>query len=237
MPSPFLHGNPVPHDQLVGRRRALARILDRLAHHGQSCAILGEPRTGKTSLLDYLASPTARTALHCGDVEHIIVSYIDSHTLDHGLHDTDFWERAFDALDAPVSLFPHDAPAREALSAWRAGGCQTKRIPQLLASFHASGVRLVLLIDELDYLVQHCVTNPRGFFGTLRSAATTTRGALAVVVATRRPLAVLDEIAQGVGYSGSPYFNYITEEPLGPLAPNEVGAILARAGARFSAED
>jgi hypothetical protein len=237
MPSPFLHGNPIPPDLIVGRRRPLARILDRLAHHGQSCAILGEPRTGKTSLLDYLASPAALAVIQRGDRDHIIVSYLDSHTLDRGLQDADFWERAFYPIDAPDSLLPPDAPVRGALQAWRANGCDPKRIPYLLPSFHASSLRLILLIDEFDYLVQHCVTNPRVFFGAFRSISTTYRGALAVVLASRRPLAILDDLAQGAGYTGSPYFNFVAEETLGPLAPNEVDAILARAGDRFLRED
>ncbi len=237
MPSPFLHGNPVPPDLLVGRRKAIARILDRLAYHGQSCAILGEPRTGKTSLLDYLASPAARDAYLRGDREHVVVSYLDSQTLDYGLHDADFWERAFEPLDAPGSPLPDAAPVREALRVWRAGGSQARRIDAVLASFHASRLRLVLLIDELDYLVHQIVADHRFFFGKMRSAATTSRGALALVFASRRPLAALDEIAQGIGYLGSPYFNFATEEPLGPLGPDEVDTLLARAGGRFSPED
>jgi AAA+ ATPase superfamily predicted ATPase len=199
MPSPFLHGNPVPPEHFVGRRRELARILDRLASRGQSTAVLGEPRAGKTSLLEYLAS-----VLRHSDRDHVILSYLDSHTLDHGLDHAAFWERAFEPIDAEDSPLPADAPARKALDALRDSGFQTRKIKSLLTLLNAASIRVVLLIDEFDYLVQHCVQNPRVFFGSLRSITTLSRGALALVLASRRSLAFLEEIAQGAGYTGSP---------------------------------
>lgn len=237
MPSPFLHGNPVPPSHFVGRRRELARILDRLTHHGQSTAVIGEPRTGKTSLLDYLASPEARDALRRGDREHILVSYIDSHALDRAFDDAAFWEHALEPLDDPNSPLPADSPVHAALQACREGGYQTRRIKSLLRALNVASVRIALLIDEFDYLVRHCVADPRAFFGGLRSITTLSRGALALVLASRRSLAFLDDVAQGAGYSGSPYFNFVAEEVLGPLERDEVDQILARAAGRFSSED
>ncbi len=76
---------------------------------GASTAIVGEPGTGKTSLLDYLASPEARDALLAGDREHVIVSYLDAHTFDHGLDHADFWALAVDPLDALDGPLPPTA--------------------------------------------------------------------------------------------------------------------------------
>jgi hypothetical protein len=236
-PSPFLYGNPIPATLFTGRRRELADVLDRLLHHGQSTAVVGEPRTGKTSLLEYLASPEALDDLRQGDREHILVVYIDSHTLDHGLDDATFWERVFEPLDDSESPLPPGSPARAALRACRESGFQVRRIRALLSSLHAAGARIALLVDEFDYLVQHCVTDPRSFFGSLRSLTTLSRGALALVLASRRSLAFLDDVAQGAGYSGSPYFNFVAEQILGPLSRAEVDSIVLRAGDRFSLDD
>ena len=52
----FFHGNPVPPDQFLDRRRDLRRIIGRIASQGQSTAVVGEPRSGKTSLLLYLSA-------------------------------------------------------------------------------------------------------------------------------------------------------------------------------------
>ena len=56
MLNPFFCGNPVPPDQFIGRRREVHRIAGRIANRGQSTAIVGEPRSGKTSLLLYLSA-------------------------------------------------------------------------------------------------------------------------------------------------------------------------------------
>jgi hypothetical protein len=234
MPSPFLPGNPLPPHLHLGRTRPLARILDRLSTHGQSTAILGDPRTGKTSLLDLVAA--SRDSLRHADSAHLILSPLDSHTLDRGITVADFWDLALAPLEAPGSPLPADSPAISALHAWRTTGSSPRRLPQLLAALRAASARLVLLVDEFDHLVRNCVTDPRSFFGILRAAATTS-GALALVVATRTPLADLDEFAQQNGYSGSPYFNFMTEETLGPLTPDETTTLLSRAAGRFTVAD
>ena len=56
MSNPFFYGNPVPPDQFLDRRRELRRITGRIVNQGQSTAIVGEPRSGKTSLLLYLSA-------------------------------------------------------------------------------------------------------------------------------------------------------------------------------------
>jgi len=48
--NPFFYGNPVSPDQFLNRRRELRRIVGRIANQGQSSAIVGEPRGGKTPL-------------------------------------------------------------------------------------------------------------------------------------------------------------------------------------------
>jgi len=80
MSNPFFYGNPVPPDQFIDRRRELRRIVGRIVNRGQSTAIVGEPRSGKTSLLDYLAAPEARE-LYSACEKRLVFSYLDAHTL------------------------------------------------------------------------------------------------------------------------------------------------------------
>lgn len=56
MPNPFFYGNPVSPDQFIGRRREVRRITGRIVNQGQSTAVVGEPRSGKTSLFLYLSA-------------------------------------------------------------------------------------------------------------------------------------------------------------------------------------
>jgi hypothetical protein len=48
MPTPFFYGNPVPSDRFIDRRKEIRRIVGRIVNQGQSTAIVGEPRIGKT---------------------------------------------------------------------------------------------------------------------------------------------------------------------------------------------
>ncbi len=51
--NPFYYGNPVPIIHFLGRKKELRRITNRI-HSSQSSAIIGEPRSGKTSILTNL---------------------------------------------------------------------------------------------------------------------------------------------------------------------------------------
>lgn len=62
--NPFYAGGPVAPAMFIGRRRELQRIVSRIGGHGQSVALVGEPRNGKTSLLKYLQDPTQREDLY-----------------------------------------------------------------------------------------------------------------------------------------------------------------------------
>lgn len=64
VPNPFYHGNPVAPDQFLDRRGELRRLVNRIVNRGQSSAVVGEPRTGKTSLLEYLAAQDTRMQLY-----------------------------------------------------------------------------------------------------------------------------------------------------------------------------
>jgi hypothetical protein len=46
-----------PPDQFVGRKDELHHIASRIAEHGASSGVIGQPRTGKSSISSYFASP------------------------------------------------------------------------------------------------------------------------------------------------------------------------------------
>lgn len=68
MPNPFYYGNPIPSEQFFNRRSQLRRITSRIVNQGQSTAIVGEPRSGKTSLLLYLPH-------HLKNEQQLILTY------------------------------------------------------------------------------------------------------------------------------------------------------------------
>ena len=102
-----------------------------------------------------------------------------------------------------------------------------------------AGWCVVLVIDEFDVLVNH--PNFDGeFFGTLRSLAIHTN-ALAVITASRLPVAEMNRRSLELNPYGSPFFNNFAEVRLIPLSPAECRALidttLATTEIRFSDAD
>jgi hypothetical protein len=235
MPNPFFHGNPVPPEQFIGRRRALRRVVGRILNHGQSTAMVGEPRSGKTSLLAYLGAPEMREALYGPRGGRLLFSFLDCQTFGETLTPAQFWAQALRPLDA--ALTEEAAPLAQAYHTCREDDFGTFVLERLLARVREADRQVVLMLDEFDALLHHPVLTSTEFLGGLRSLASRGRGALTLVVASRQPLTLLNSATQDLSRTGSPYFNFLDEVILGPLPNRAVTALLDRAGERFTPED
>lgn len=230
MPNPFFHGNPVPPDRFVGRRKQIRLVASRIVG-GQSSAIVSDPRWGKTSLLRVLGEPDRRQEIYGPDAGRLLFHFFDAQGLGCEVTPEAFWSHALGPLDAPgLDLGPVLERARAT-----AYGAQSLR--DVLAALKARGLTLVLLLDELDNLVQ-CESLRKGaFFGVLRSVTTLSGGSLALVSASRKSVAAMNEDTADISGSGSPFFNFAEEVLLGPLSERDVDQLLSRAGTTFEDED
>ncbi|MGB3790590.1 MAG: hypothetical protein WA949_21460, partial [Phormidesmis sp.] len=91
--NPFSYGNAVVTQNFLNRKKPLSRVARRLAS-GQSSAIIGEPRIGKTSFLRYIAAVENRIELYKEAGERIVFSEQDSHMFPQKFTPAQFWERA-----------------------------------------------------------------------------------------------------------------------------------------------
>jgi len=110
-------------------------------------------------------------------------------------------------------------------------------LERLLAQMRTEGWRLVLLLDEFNKLLHHPVLHSGEFFGSLRSLASRSRGALALVVANRYSLESLNQDTFEFSRTGSPYFNFLDEIIIGPLADKDVAELLRWGANHFTADD
>jgi len=150
-----------------------------------------------------------------------------------------FWEFALHPFYESV-IRPDPDPHSPLIQAYQT--CQensfgTFTLERLLARMNTEGWRLVLLLDEFDALLHHPVLSCAEFFGGLRTLASRSRGALALVIASRRPLTDLNRDTQQFSRTGSPYFNFLDEITLGPWPDKYVTELLRRAGDRFTTAD
>jgi len=232
--NPFLYGNPVQPDQFIGRRTIVRRVVGRIFNQGQSTALVGEPRLGKTSLLHYLSAAQTRAALYSAKAERLHFCYLDTQILSSDCTLMQFWELALRTLQktvAPISSIGQQ------LQQSAATGYDVFALETLFRALHAAGHQLVLLIDEFDLLLHHPLLSHAQFFGSLRSLASRSQGAFTLIIASRLSLARLNAETQRYNPTGSPFFNIFDEVTLGTLTSQEIEQLLNLAGDRFTADD
>lgn len=232
--NPFSFGNPVRYDAFLGRKREMRKLVGRLVNGGQSTALIGEPRTGKTSLINYIAEPDTQKDLYSEHAGLFHFSYFDAQTLGDHFTQSDFWMHAFIVLK-DAGMFEPGTPLAEAFKNCAESGYSTFMLERLFARMHTLSLRLILVIDEFDALLFHPVLNRGEFFGGLRSLASRCES-LAVIIASRQSLTVLNEKTQELSRTGSPFFNIFEEVPIPPLNEAEIAKLLGRAGKRFNPE-
>src|SRR5688572_136392 len=102
---------PFPSDRFIGRRRELDELISRILHHGQSAAVIGEPRIGKTSLLKHLTSPAALGEIPPSSPWRLLVSHVNAHSLEADFNQARFWSDVveqhegadvFDSAETPL---------------------------------------------------------------------------------------------------------------------------------------
>ncbi len=235
MQNPFVAGNSVNEQEFLGRAKEVRRIVSRLCNKGQSVAVVGEPRIGKTSLLRYLAAPEKCQELYGDLSELLIFHYIDATTFGSAFTQTQFWWLALTPLaeklpeiDNPSLTAAYKTCEREGFGAYV--------LEKLFTQLRLTSWRIVLMLDEFDNLLSHPVLNRAEFYGGLRSLDTRSE-AIALVIASRQSLEDLNAATQDYSRMGSPYFNYMTPVSLGAFSDKEIHTLLARGDAYFKKAD
>lgn len=224
--SPFITGPPILQPRhFFGRQRELKRLFNLLRSHPlQNAAIIGQRRSGKTSLLNYLRriTTTPTDQLRPGQkVDWLPNPY--------------YYRWIFvDFQDARMAQ--RDRLLRYLLESMQLpvpDPCDLDRfMDQVSGNVQAP---TVILMDEIGVGLQRCPELDDGFWESLRALATNqTDGNLAFVLATsQNPV----DLAHHTGHS-SPFFNifgYTTT--LGPLTESEARELITSSLLPFSEED
>ncbi|EDN67660.1 conserved hypothetical protein [Beggiatoa sp. PS] len=231
--NPFIHGNPVAPEQLLGRKNELYTIAGRIST-GQSTAVTGSPRSGKTSILKYLETetllydpenPEKPITLYDEDIkEKLIFSYLDAYSWGTKFKPIDFWNNALKRIQDKIKT--HE----ELYKTYQ--NCQKNHfdnflIEKLIDQIRNVDKRLVLIIDGFEELLNHSSEDWNAqFFGSLRTLASRSSGALVLVIAANKSLSHLQKEVQEFTKTNSPYFNFIYEVRLGALPEISIDILL-----------
>ncbi|RRR72978.1 MAG: hypothetical protein EI684_09485 [Candidatus Viridilinea halotolerans] len=206
-PNPFIAGSAVPPERFYGRAHERQAIRARIgALTAQSISLVGHFRSGKSSLLEYVL---ARRTEFCSDEQNALVAKIsmaDSRYRS-ALGISDGLRRA---IYAQTGEPPWEADEND----------DTYALEDGLARLARQGRRTILLIDEF------CAFDDTAQFyrwgDDWRTLAQSPRLALALVIASHRPLHEIYEQRQ----VSSPFGNIFLQERLRPFAPDEVLRLL-----------
>ena len=211
--NPFTFGNPIRDPaRFYGRSEDSRQIVNRLrssAH--ESTSVVGERRIGKTSLLKHLDTPEVARELGLPPEEFCMI-YIDFQ----GLTDITpqrFWQRVLRKMERSIcvpDLIPEIKELREQED------FDLFDLEDLFEVITDSGLTIVLLLDEFEYVTQ----NPNfgsDFFGGLRALAIHQN--MPLVTATRRELI---DLCHSEELKGSPFFNIFANVVLRPFSRDEV---------------
>jgi hypothetical protein len=201
MINPFFHRGPVRDPAYFFGRSTEQAFVAELLRTGQSVAVSGARRLGKTSLLFQIAHPAVASGLGLGPGTTRWV-YIDGGALD-GLDEEWLYGLVDRALGGEADAVPYG------------------RFVERLRALAAQGVRLVLAMDEFELLA----ANPRlgpSLFNRLRGLAA--QLPLQFITSSRDPLVELT-FAHPETLS-SPFFNIFAPLHLAPLAEPDAAALL-----------
>ncbi len=215
--NPFTYGNPIRSpERFFGRTEELRQIVNRLrssAH--ESTSIVGERRIGKTSLLKHLDDKSVAEKLGLSTDEFCII-YMDFQ----GLTDITperFWQRILQKMERAICL-PDIVPEIKELRSQQ--NFDLFDLEDLFATIADSGLTMVLLLDEFEYVTQN--TNfGSDFFGGLRTLAI--HHNLPLITATRRELV---DLCHSDELKGSPFFNIFANIVLRPFPRSDVDQLL-----------
>ena len=167
---PFHSGNPVSAVDFLDRRQAVRRIVGRLLR-GESTAVVGEPRMGKTSLLLYLAAPETRADLYGELSERLLFSFPGHPNPGQPVHPGPVLASGIDTGQGAVGGFRPNSPLSRQYQVCQDNGFGNFTLEILFKRLSDQNRQLVLLLDEFDLLLNHPILNSAEFYGGLRTLA------------------------------------------------------------------
>ena len=197
--NPFSYGKPVEDPaRFIGRRREIEQVYSRLLSAFESSSIVGERRTGKTSLLKIMAHPDTQTKLGLDPKKYTFV-YQDFLFLDENTTPTRFWQRVLKSIRRAISA--HEEVVAEIELALKAETIDNYALDDIFTLIDDEDLYIILLLDGFDQVTRNRNFDS-DFFGGLRALAI--HHNLALITSSRQDLVQLTHSEQ---VRSSPFFN------------------------------
>ena len=197
--NPFTYGNPISNPaRFIGRRAEVEQVYTRLRNaEFESSSIVGERRTGKTSLLYFVAHPAIVSALGL-DPDHYVFVYADLQMVDQRTTPTRFWARLLRRVarrieDGELKAGFERASVQEEIDNYT--------LDDLFDLTDGRDLHFILLLDEFENVTENTNFGTDFFYG-LRALAI--HHNLALITASKQELITL---CHSDAVRASPFFN------------------------------
>jgi hypothetical protein len=214
--NPFVPFHLATGKSFINRETEIMTVMARIAK-GASSSIVGNPHIGKSSLLRQV-NDSAIIEKFLPNPKNYIFIEVDFQSFVTSDEPDDFWEFV---LEEALRIDSRTREYFEALLEKKT--FDSRRLLGAFSRLATSGHRVVLLIDEFDYLLSLKNFRTLDFVSPLRVLAMKSDG-LVVVTANRLSVAQLNAEAADLKdrTRGSDLFNYLEEVSLGSLPAKDV---------------
>lgn len=219
--TPFVYSAPIQIDRFIGREKEIRAIVNRLAR-GESTLISGEPRSGKSSLLRYIAhSPAVSRILN----EEFKVLMVEISAIDVA-NPNDFWKYILGSIMNSVE----DEMTKNMISDYISSSADIKvhTVERLFARLDELKMAVVILVDEAESFLAKKDFNTAEFWGSLRSLASRL-GSFRILLSSSYDAYNLNERTLILNRMGSPFFNIFIEVNLSPFSEKEIDRLFSDA--------
>lgn len=220
--NPFYNRGPIKDPSFFfNRRTEVGRATD-LLKNGQSIAVIGQRRIGKTSFLNYISLPET-SSRHGLVSEKYLFAFVDCQELE-SQDQNESYGCIIEAIEEKLPTTVRDSlpdGLKERTTSYRT-------LRQLVKHLSRVDLRIIVMFDEFEYMTQN-ESLDSSFFPSLRSL--TVKYNVAFVTTTRVPLIRLKYAQEAL--AGSPFFNFFFPLQLGLFEP-EASQNMVRALVRTS---
>ncbi|NEQ82229.1 MAG: ATP-binding protein [Moorea sp. SIO2I5] len=223
--NPFTYGQPVPPERFVGRRSEIMAAFDQI-YQRSNLAIWGGPAMGKTSFLEFLASP--QVWQHYGqDPSKAVIVLLSCESIQPFTAGR-FWQEVFSLLQEELDGEPEIQQKIEKLL--KQGKATTREMRQVLRKLGKRHKFLLLLVDDYDGALRENQDYNHGqmetFLTECRSIAyhSKERRYLSMIVASLRRL---NELGPDLNPNSSPWYNHYLFQSLKPLTDPDIDQLMA----------
>ncbi len=197
--NPFSYGRPIENpDRFIGRRREIEQVYSRLLAANESTSIVGESRTGKTSLLKMISHPDTPASFGI-EPDKFTFIYQDFQFIDANTTPTRFWKRVLRSIKRVMK--DYEEVVFEINEASKDETIDNYTLDDIFTLIDEEDVYIVLMLDEFENVTRNSQFD-NDFFGGLRALAI--HHNLALITSSRQDLV---ELTHSEELRSSPFFN------------------------------